>query len=131
MLFFVDLFLFLHDLMRLLQPNESIYYLFYWYNLLLLFCFLSNQDNLYMIHCNSGLLYDIYNTIMNTAKDKLTTFHWFFQVILIYFFELFRKFFYNFFCFIIHHDFYIATFWMDFTCCIIINFRRNKINCFC
>ena len=131
MLFFVDLFWFLHDLMRLLQHNESIYYLFYWYNLLLHFCFLSNQDNLYMIHCNLGLLYDIYNTIMNTVKDKLATFHWFFQLILIFFFELFRKFFYNFICFIIHHDFYIATFWMDFTCYIIINFRRNKINCFC
>ena len=30
LLFFADLFLFLHDLTQLLQPIESISYLFYW-----------------------------------------------------------------------------------------------------
>ena len=49
--------------MRLLQRIENICYLFYWYDLLLLFCFLSNQENLYMISHNLDLFYDIYNTI--------------------------------------------------------------------
>ena len=35
---------------------------FYWWNLLLHFCFLSNQENQYMIHLNLTLFYDIYNT---------------------------------------------------------------------
>ena len=37
----------------------------YWKHLsflLLLFCFLSNQENLYMIHHDSDLFYDVYNT---------------------------------------------------------------------
>ena len=50
MLFFQSVFLCLRDLIRLLQHIESIYYHFYWYNILLLFCFLSNQENLNMIH---------------------------------------------------------------------------------
>ena len=36
---------------------------FYWLNLLLLFCFLSNQENLHMIQHDFDLFYDIYNTI--------------------------------------------------------------------
>ena len=50
LLFFHNVFLFVHDLMRLLQRIEFIYYRFYWWDLLLLFCFLSNQEYLYMIH---------------------------------------------------------------------------------
>ena len=56
-------FLFLHDLTRLLQHIESIYYLFYWWDLLLLFCILANHENLYMIHHNLVLFYNIYSTI--------------------------------------------------------------------
>ena len=56
-------FLFLHDLTRLLQHIESIYYLFYRRDLLLLFCILANQENLYMIHNNLVLFYNIYSTI--------------------------------------------------------------------
>ena len=62
-LIFEDLFLFLHDVTRLLQRIENMCYLFYWWALLLLFCFLSNQENLYTIHHDSDLFYDIYNTI--------------------------------------------------------------------
>ena len=56
-------FLLLHDLTRMLQHIENIYYLFYWCNFLLLFCFLSNQENVYMIHHDSHLFCDICNTI--------------------------------------------------------------------
>ena len=36
------------------------------------FLFLSNQKDLYMIHNNSDLFYDIYNTINKIIKEKLT-----------------------------------------------------------
>ena len=49
--------------MRLLQRIESIYDLFYLWELLFLFCFLLNQESLYMIHHDSNLFYDICNTI--------------------------------------------------------------------
>ena len=56
-------FLFLHELTRLLQYIENICYFFYWWDLLLHFLFLSNQENLYMTHHDSDLINDIYNTI--------------------------------------------------------------------
>ena len=62
LLFFADLFLFLRNLTQLLQRIGSTYYLFYWQDLLLLFNFLSNQENWYMIHHDSDLFCDIYNT---------------------------------------------------------------------
>ena len=42
--------------------------------------------------------------------------------------EWFKKVFYNFICFIINHDFYVITFWMNYTLFIII-FGKNTINC--
>ena len=56
--------------MRQLLGTETIYYLFYRWNLLLSFCFLSNQDNLYMIHQDSDLFYDIFNTIIEHNKKQ-------------------------------------------------------------
>ena len=56
-------FLFLHDLTRLLKCIESIDYLFLLIEFIVAFCFLSNQENLYVIHHNLDLFYDIYNTI--------------------------------------------------------------------
>ena len=38
-------------------------FIIFWYNILFLFHFLSSQENLYMIHHDSYLFYDIYNTI--------------------------------------------------------------------
>ena len=35
----------------------------HWWDFLLLFCFLSNQENLHMIHYHSHLFYGIYNII--------------------------------------------------------------------
>ena len=128
MLFFQNVFLFLFDLMRLLQHIESSYYLFYWLDLLLLFCFLSNQENLFMIHHDLDLFWDIYN-IINEHKDKLINFHLFFQIILISILEL-KKFFYNFISFVINQDFYIITFWMHCTLFIIF-FGRSKVNYYC
>ena len=112
MLFLADHFLFLHDTTWLLQRIESIFYLF----LLIGFTvgsFLSNQENLYMIHRNSILFYDICNTI-NESNRRQT-----------------HIFFYNFLCFIINHDFCVVTFWMHYTLFIRIIFKRNKINCYC
>ena len=61
MSFFQNVFLFLHDLMRLLQHIESIYHLFI--DRVFDTFFLSNQENLYMINHDSDLFYDIYNAI--------------------------------------------------------------------
>ena len=47
---------------------------FYWWELLLLFLFLCSQDNLYMIHHDSNLFYDIYNTI-NKHNPRQTDYH--------------------------------------------------------
>ena len=58
----VDLFIFLHDLARLLKCIDNICYLFSD----VIFCcffFLSIQKNLYTIHRNLDLFYDIYNGI--------------------------------------------------------------------
>ena len=98
MSFFADIFRFLHDLTQLLHRIENIYYLLYWWNLLLLFCFLSNQENLYMIHHD-----------LNITEDKLTTVLWF-QIILISIFKWIKKFFHNFIYFIINHDFHVIIF---------------------
>ena len=77
---------------------------------LLLFCyFLSIHENWYMIYHNLDLFYDIYNTISNIIEDKLITFYWF-QIILISFFEGLKKFFYILICFIINHGFYVICF---------------------
>ena len=56
------LLLFLCNLMPILHHVESIYYLFYRWDLLLLFCFLSNQHNRYMV-LDLDLFYEICNTI--------------------------------------------------------------------
>ena len=58
---------FLHGLIQLLHCDEIIYHdenIFHhhWQELLLLFCFLSSRENLYMIQHNSVLFCDIYNT---------------------------------------------------------------------
>ena len=56
------------------QVIESIYYVFYWWDLSLFFGFLSNQENLYMIPHDSDLFYDIYSTL--NEHNSLTTIHW-------------------------------------------------------
>ena len=48
--------------MQFLQYTESIYR-HYFKGLLQLFWFLFNQENLYMIHHNSDLFFDIFNAI--------------------------------------------------------------------
>ena len=94
------------------------------------FLFLFSQDNLYMIHLNSDLFYDICNTINehNHRQTFITTFH-LFQIILISIFEWFKKFFYNFICCITYHDLYVITLRMPYRLFILI-FRRNKFNCY-
>ena len=122
MLFFAELFKFLLDLMRMLQRIENTYCLFYWWAWLLIFCFLSNQENLYIIHHNSDLFYDIYN-ITNEHNWRQT--HRF-QIILISIFKWIKKLFSNFVCFIINHDLYVITFSMHYMLLIII-YRRSKV----
>ena len=130
MVFFQKVVLFLHDLMQLLRRIESIYYLLYWSDLLLLFCFLSSQENLYMIHHRFYLFCGIYDTInehKQSQKNYLSSiFLDYFDVIK----EWFKRFFNNFVYFVINHDLFIITFWMHYTLFIII-LRRNKINCCC
>ena len=71
LLLFQNVSLFLHDLMWLLQRTENIYCDFLLMEFILALLFLSNQDNLYMIHHNSDLFYDIYNAI-NEHNQKQT-----------------------------------------------------------
>ena len=56
---------------RLLQIMKSIYFLFYWWDLLLLFCFLYNRENLYMMHRNWDLFNDIYNTVTEHNQRQI------------------------------------------------------------
>ena len=69
------------------------------------FCPLSNQENLYMIHHNFILFYDICNTI-NEHNQRET--HYLPSIP--NYFESFKKFLYNYICFTINHDFYFITF---------------------
>ena len=67
-------FLFLHNLTQMLQRVEDIYYPFYWWELLLCFWFLSNQENLYMIHHDFDFFYDICNTINEHNRRQTSCF---------------------------------------------------------
>ena len=62
--------LILHDLMQLLERIENIV-IFFWLDFLFLFCFLFSQDNLFMIHDNLDLFFDIYNTIIEHNQRKI------------------------------------------------------------
>ena len=105
---------------------KNICHLFYWWDLLLLFPFLSNQENIYMIHHDSDLFYDIYSTI-NKHNQRQT--HYLSLILkLMSIFNLIKKFFYSFSCFIINHDFYAITFWM-YSILFVIIFGRNKVIC--
>ena len=59
---------FFHELIRLLQRIEIIYH-HHWLDLLLLFCCLSNQENLYMIH--HGICYGLCKTITKSKIKSL------------------------------------------------------------
>ena len=105
--------------MQMLQHIQNICYHFYWWNLLLLFRFLSNQENQYMIHHDLNLFYDTYHTI--TEYNQRQTHY--LSVIPNYYFFVFKwmiKLFYNFICFIINHNFYVMTFWIHYLLFIII-----------
>ena len=109
--------LFLCNLMQILQHIESICCLFYWWDLLLLFCFYSNQHNRYMVLLDLDLFYEICNTITehNRRLPFIDS-------------NLFWYLFSNFMCFIINHDFYIVVFWMYCVLFIII-YGKNKVIC--
>ena len=99
-------------------------------DLLLLFCFLSNQEILYMIHLNLDLVYGICNTKMNTMKDKITRSHWCFQSNMISKTKWLKKLFYNFICVIVNDKFCAIAVSVNYTLFIIF-FRGNKITCYC
>ena len=80
---------------------------------ILLFRFVSHQQNLYFIHLFQNLFFNTYTTI--NENNKITTSHWLFQSKLIYVQKWFKKFFNNFICFAINHDFYVISFWMPYT----------------
>ena len=124
---FSGFFLFFHDLTRLLQHTGSIYYLF----LVRINCcfFVFNPINRIYVWSTTIQIYFMTFIIQwkNIIKDKLTTFHWFFQLIFIFFWSDSKN------CsitllFKIQHDFYVVTFRMYITFFIIVIFRRNKIN---
>ena len=83
------------------------------------FCFLSNHENLYVIHHDSDLFYDIYSTI-NEYDQRQSHCLWSFLIIFITIFKWTKKFFHNFICFIINHNFYGFTFWIHYMIFIII-----------
>ena len=60
------------------------------------------------------LLYDIYNAINDHNRRQNHYLSWF-QIMLISIFNWIKKFFLNFICFVINHDFYVITFWMHYT----------------
>ena len=92
--------------------------------------FSANQVNVYMIHQDSDLCYGIFSEIINIIKDKVTTFHWFFQPNLISCKKWFENIFNNLTCFIISCDFYGTTPQMNYTLFISV-FRKNIYNCYC
>ena len=51
---------------------------------------------------------------MKTTRDRIPNFYWYFQPNLISRKNWFKKFFNNFICFIINHDFYFITLWMHY-----------------
>ena len=71
---FLIFFQFLYDLTRMLQRYENIYCYVYWYNLLFLFYFLSNRENLYMTHHDSSLFYNAFNSKSIQSKIQLLSF---------------------------------------------------------
>ena len=71
LLFFAYLCWVLHDLTQALQRIESILLPFLLIRFIAAFLFLSNQENLYLIHQNSGLFYDISNT--RNEHDQIHT----------------------------------------------------------
>ena len=95
-------------------------------DLLLLFCFLSNQEILYMIHLNLDLVYGICNTKMNTIKYKITRSHWCFQSNMISKKKWLKKLFHNFICVIINDEFCAIAVSMNYTLFIIF-FRGRKL----
>ena len=94
------------------------------------FLFLSNQENLYMIHHHSHLFYNICNTINGHNQRRNHHLSLILRIQFDIFNKWFKKFFNNLICFIIIHYFYVIAFWMHYTLFIII-FRKNKNNCYC
>ena len=82
------------------------HYFPYWWNLLF-FCFLSNQENLHMIYHVYNLLF-AYQKI-NTRKDKIITFPWYFQPNLISRKKWLKNFIYISILFIINYQLYVIT----------------------
>ena len=64
--------------------------------------------------------------LMYIIEKNLTTFHWF-QTILISNFNWIKKFFYNFICFIINHDFHVITFWIHYTLSSSLSMEEIKL----
>ena len=123
---FCEYFLYFYNLIPILQHIESADYIFDWWNLFLLSCFLSSLENLYMIHLDLDLFYDICNTI-NEHSQRYNHYlsltsppNW------ISIKKWLKKFFNNFICIFINHEFYVITLWINYRLLITV-FRRNKL----
>ena len=120
MIFIVNFFLFLDDLMWLLQC--TVFISIYHQSLLIVISFVV----FYQICIWSARFHIYFMTFVmqqiNTIKDKIITSNWCFQPHLIS-----RKFFDNVIYFMINHDFYVNTCWIHYAVFIIVC-RRYKVN---
>ena len=102
-----DVFLFLNYLMWLLVFSKHSYSLLLMGFIVVFFCFLSDQENLYMIYKFKTYFMHLWQ--MNAIKCEITTAHWCFQSNLISRMKCLKKFFNNFFWFMINYDFGFLT----------------------
>ena len=82
---------------------------------------LYKQENLYMICPNLDFLWHVIQ-LKNTIKDEIAALHWCSKPIW-YLLVSDSKSYLKTLCFIISHDLYVITFWINI-------FRENKINCY-
>ena len=103
--FCYSFFLFLHNL-----RNKKKHWLsFLWMAFIVpFFFFLFHKENRYMIHHDLDLFYDMHDTV-NEHNQRQTRYLSLIQIILISIFNWIKTFFYNFFCFIVHHNFHGIT----------------------
>ena len=90
------------------------------------FRFLAIYENLYMIHRNLDLFYDIFNAINHRYQIQIH----YLSFILLKFSDFLVKKNHNAFILLPNHNLFVITLWMNSTCIVSI-FERKKVNCYC
>ena len=118
----------IYDLIQKVQLIESIYYHFYWWDLMF-FWFLSNQGNIYMICHIKNLFYYISKTIngLNQIWSQYLLLMFPIQPKLMSRKKRLKMFFWKFIFLCINHYVSVITLWMHYTLIV----RRHKVNCYC